>query len=152
MQHLGVLRWWRHLEPRIHTHGLWIVRIDVPSTSTSWPRVSCTSPVPGGMSSTRTSSLSSCSALAVRLRQSTSNKSWWTAFCTMRPLHTTGLSFAGDLGRRYPMDIVGMPLFVMGIRAPAASLWALAKGKKLKKIYRLWGPVLQCSPSPWVLE
>jgi len=49
----------------------------------------------------------------------------------MRPLHTTGLSFAGDSGRRYPMDIVGMSLFVKGIKAPATR----------KHVHQLWPEV-----------
>ena len=113
-------------------------RGDVPSTATSWPSVSGTSPVPGGMSTTSTSSpgpdpgpdpdpdASACAPT----RQSTSNSSCWTAFCTMRPRQTTGVSAlepalelepgAGvDFGRRKPMDMHGMPWFVSGTRAPA---------------------------------
>ena len=48
------------------------LRAHIPSTTTSWPSVSCTSPVPGGISTTSTSS----PGPSPPSRQSTSNNSW----------------------------------------------------------------------------
>lgn len=56
-----------------------------PSTATSWPNVSWTSPVPGGMSITSASR-------SPPSDQSTSKRSCCTAFCTMRPRQATAVS------------------------------------------------------------
>lgn len=97
-------------------------RADAPLTRTSCPSVSGTSPVPGGISTTRTSR----SFPDASFRQSTSNSSCWTAFCTISPRQTTavfsrdaeGVS-GGGRGRRKPMDMHGMPWFVSGRIAPS---------------------------------
>lgn len=87
-----------------------------PSTLTSWPRLSATSPVPGGVSITRTSR----SSREPPARQSTSKRSCWTAFMTIIPRQTTGvsapLSAPPELGRRKPIDMQGIPWARRGVR------------------------------------
>jgi hypothetical protein len=84
----------------------------IPSTFTSCPSESGTSPVPGGMSITRTSRPGPFGSAP---RQSTSKSNCCTAFCTMRPRQVSGASAPG---RRNPMDMAGRPWFVSGMRAP----------------------------------
>jgi hypothetical protein len=86
--------------------------MNAPSTETSCPNESGTSPVPGGMSTTRTSRPRPWGSAP---RQSTSKRSCCTAFCTMRPRQVTGASAPGS---RNPMDMAGSPWFVSGMRAP----------------------------------
>lgn len=96
-----------------------------PSTSTSCPRLSVTSPVPGGVSMTSTSR----SCPDVPARQSTSNNSCCTAFMTIIPRQTTGVSAGSDagldgsgavFGRRNPIDMQGKPCARSGVRRLSA--------------------------------
>ena len=96
-----------------------------PSTLTNWPSVSGTSPVPGGISTTSTSN--SDPGLPP-IDQSTSKRSCCTAFCTINPRQTTGVSVfpvvslscdrGREEGRRNPIDMHGRTL-VNGIIAPS---------------------------------
>ena len=93
-----------------------VLTITIPSILTSCASVSCTSPVPGGRSTTRTSSPGD---------QSTSKRSCCVAFCTIRPRQTTAFA-ARELGaRRKEMDMARRLWFEGGRSLPPVGGMAL---------------------------
>ena len=115
MPRIGTLTWSNIAMPRrasISARSCGVETITAPASGTFWAIVSCVSPVPGGMSTTSTSSSP----------HTTSRKSWLSAEITIGPRQTTG----APSSIRKPIDITLTPNFRAGRascrQAPALGL------------------------------
>jgi len=98
-----------------------VLTTTIPSILASCASVSCTSPVPGGRSTTSTSSPGD---------QSTSKRSCWVAFCTIRPRQTTAFAVRELGGSRKEMDIVRRLWFEGGRSLPPVGMLALVSKRR----------------------
>ena len=109
------------------------VTLTIPSTGTDWNTVSGTSPVPGGISTNRTS----------RSPQITSVQNCFTAPAITGPLQITGSSLSG---RSRLMDIIWMPDSVTEGNSPSSLPVALVPSSP--NIFGMEGPVISASKIP----
>ncbi len=101
---IGTSTFWNMATPRrasIRARSCGVETITAPASGTCWASVSWASPVPGGISTTRTSSGA----------QSTSRSNWVMALMTMGPRQIIGASSS----TRKPIDMTRMPATSIGI-------------------------------------